>query len=136
MGMRIEGESLVGVILVMVDAAIKRILMPRRKRNDLNRGRFQAQGMSLEKSCAWAETSIPTKMDGHGYLNNLKDQLTPAELRVRKTCFEKALKWVNNAPANGYVVDTPLKPTFSPYPPIRDVRVDGELYAGASFKDN
>ena len=110
--------------------------MPKQRRNDLNRGRFQAQGMSLEKSCAWAEASIPTKMDGHGYLNNLKDQLTPAELRVRKTCFERALKWVNNAPANGYVVDNPTKTSFYPYPPIRDVRVDSELYAGASFKDN
>lgn len=110
--------------------------MPGRTRNDLNRGRFQAQGLGLEKSCAWAETWVPSKMDGYGYLDDLKNQLTSAELRVRETCFEKALRWVDDAPANGYVVVTPIKTSFQPYPPIKDVRVDGELYGGASFIDN
>ena len=111
-------------------------LMPRRRRQELNRGRVQAQGAGVEKSCSWAEAEVPTKEDGHGYLDNLKGQLTPAEQLVRESCFEKALKWVNDAPAKGYVVVTPIKTSFQPYPPIKDTRVDGELHSGASFKDN
>lgn len=69
-------------------------------------------------------------------MDGLKGQLTPAELQMRASCFVKALKWVNDAPENGYVVVTPIKTSFQPYPPIKDVRVDGELYSGASFKDD
>ena len=110
--------------------------MTGRRRNDLNRGRLQAQGAGVEKSCSWAEPQVPTKRDGGDYLDNLKGQLTPAELRVREICFDKALKWVNDAPTNGYVVVNQIKTSFQPYPPIKDIRVDGELHSGAAFKDN
>ena len=110
--------------------------MSGRKKNDLNRGRVQAQGAGVEKSCSWAEPQIPTKRDGRDYLDNLKGQLTSAELRVRETCFDKALKWVNDAPASGYIVVNQIKTSFQPYPPIKDIRVDGELHSGAAFKDN
>lgn len=109
--------------------------MPRRNRNELNRGRVQAQGAGVEKSCSWADVRVPSKEDGIDYLDRLKAQLTPAELYVRSTCFTKAEKWVNDAPVSGYVVETPIKTSFQPYPPMRDIRVDGELYSGAAFKD-
>lgn len=49
--------------------------------------------------------------------------------------FKKAEKWVNNAPVGGYVVVCPIKTSFTPCPPMKDVRVDGELFSGVSFKD-
>lgn len=101
----------------------------------MNRGRFQAQGDRLEKSTPWAQEDIPTKLDGYSFLDDLKGQLTPSELSVRVSCFEKAKNWVNEAPRQGYVVVTPIKTSFQPYPPIKDIRVDGELYSGTAFKD-
>ena len=114
---------------------IRRGLMPRRNRAVLNRGRIQAQGAGLEKSRAWAESEVPTKQNGRTYIAELKNQLLPAELAVRENCFTKAEKWVNDAPQNGYVVVTPIITSFQPYPPIKDIRVDGELRSGAAFKD-
>ena len=109
--------------------------MPGRRRNVLNRGRMQAQGGDVEESCSWSEVEVPTKRDGNGYLDRLKRKLTPAAQRARETCFAKALKWVNDAPSNGYVVVTPIKTSFLPYPPVGNIRVDGELHSGAAFKD-
>lgn len=96
---------------------------------------MQAQGGGVEESSPWSVIEVPTKRDGNSYLDNLKKKLTPAALRVRKTCFEKALRWINGAPSNGYVVNIPIKTTFLPNPPIRDIRVDGEIFSGAAFKD-
>lgn len=111
--------------------------MPRRNNNPntLNRGRFQAQGGGLEESRSWAEVEIPTKGNGHGYLNELKAQLQPADLELRQSCFERANKWVDEAPSKGYVVVTPVKTSFLMIPPKKGIRVDGELYSGAAFKD-
>ena len=111
--------------------------MPRRRIHQqvMNRGRFQAQVNSLEKSTSWAQEEIPTKPDGHSYLDTLKGQLTHSELSARVSCFEKAKNWVDEAPRQGYVVVTPIKTSFQPYPPVKDIRVDGELYSGAAFKD-
>ena len=109
--------------------------MPRRNKAVLNRGRFQAQGAGLEKSRAWAEAEVPTKQNGRTYITELKNQLSPGELAVRENCFEKAEKWVNEAPHDGYVVVTPIITSFQPYPPIKDIRVDGELRSGTAFKD-
>ena len=109
--------------------------MARRNIAVLSRGRLQAQGDGLEKSRPWAEANVPTKQNGHTFVGELKGQLTPAELTIRENCFEKAEQWVDEAPQTGYVVVTPIKTSFQPYPPVRDVRVDGELYSGAAFKD-
>lgn len=101
----------------------------------LNRGRFQAQGNGLGQSRPWAEKHIPTKDDGNGFLNELQSGLKPSEIKVRSACFDKAHKWVNKAPRQGYVVNSPIKTSFPPTPPIEDIRVDGELYSGAAFKN-
>ena len=102
----------------------------------MNRGRFQAQGGGLEESRAWNVETVPTKEEGKGYIKELKDKLAPAEVQIRQSCFEKAEKWVDEAPRNGYVVVTIIKTSFKPYPPIKDIRVDGELYSGAAFKNH
>ena len=109
--------------------------MPERNRIVLNRGRFQAQGAGLEKSRPWTQEEIPTKPDGHRFLDELKDQLSPSELRARLTCFSKANDWVDAAPSGGYKVVKVIKTSFQPYPPIKDIRVDGEIYSGVAFKD-
>lgn len=109
--------------------------MAGRNRTVLNRGRFQAQGDGLEKSRPWADADVPTKQEGHTFITELKGQLSPAELAIRKNCFQKAKQWVDEAPQKGYVVVTPIKTSFQPYPPIKDIRVDGELYSGSAFKD-
>ena len=103
--------------------------------NCLNRGRFQAQGNGREQSRPWAEKNIPTKDDGKDFLNELQGKLKPSEIKVRSNCFDKAYKWVDNAPRRGYVVDSPIKTSFLPTPPIKDIRVDGELYSGVAFKN-
>ena len=110
--------------------------MPSRNITNMNRGRIQAQGNKVEKSRSWAELDVPSKSNGHGFIDDLKGQLTPSELTVRFDCFEKAKKWVNDAPKNGYVVVTPIKTSFQPYPPIKDIRVDGEIHSGSAFKDD
>lgn len=109
--------------------------MPKNANIQINRGRVQAQGMGVEESYSWSESQIPSKSDGHDYLNNLKKKLASADLKVRDLCFKKAEKWVNNAPVGGYVVVCPIKTSFTPCPPMKDVRVDGELFSGLSFKD-
>ena len=111
--------------------------MPRRNDNQniLNRGRFQAQGGGLEESRPWAEVFIPTKVNGHTYIDELKAQLQPADAELRHSCFERARKWVDEAPSKGYVVVTPIKTSFLMLPPKKGIRVDGELYSGVSFKD-
>lgn len=109
--------------------------MPKRQQNILNRGRFQAQGAGLEKSRPWSDVDVPTKPQGRTYIDELKVQLTPSELSVRQPCFEKAVKWVNDAPAKGYVVTSVIKTTFKIYPPVKDIRVDGEIHCGSAFKD-
>lgn len=109
--------------------------MPKRKSTILNRGRFQAQGEGLEKSRSWADVNVPTKPQGHTYINELKAQLNHSELAARQTCFERAARWVNDAPSNGYVVVNQIKTSFQPYPPLKDIRVDGEIHCGSAFKD-
>lgn len=111
------------------------LYMPRKNRVELNRGRFQAQGAGLEKSRPWAQEAIPTKPDGHGFLEELKAQLTPSELQARATCFMRANKWVDAAPALGYRIGKVVRTSFQPYPPVRDIRLDGEIHCGAAFKD-
>lgn len=58
-----------------------------------------------------------------------------SELAARQTCFERAARWVNDAPSNGYVVVNQIKTSFQPYPPVKDIRVDGEIHCGSAFKD-
>lgn len=107
-----------------------------KNRNTPNRGRIQAQGGKVEKSRSWAELDVPTKSKGHGFIDDLKEQLTPSELTARLDCIRKAKKWVDAAPKNGYTVVTPIKTSFPPCPPIKDIRVDGEIHSGSAFKDD
>ena len=101
-----------------------------------NRGRFQAQGDGLEKSRSWTEVFIPTKDDGHNYLDDLKGRLKPAELRKRQDCFKRASKWIDDAPSEGYNAVAPIKTSFPLYPPDKGIRVDGEIFRGKAFRNS
>ena len=109
--------------------------MTRRNQDISNRGRFQAQGDGLEESKSWAVEVVPTKRNGYSYIEDLKGQLSPAEFIVRLQCFDKAKKWVEEAPANGYVVSLVIKTSFPLKPPKKGIRVDGEIFSGAAFRD-
>ena len=96
-----------------------------------NRGRFQAQDDTLEKSAAWATDDDVSKQIGNERLNNLHAQLTAAELAVRVNAMQKAKNFVDNAPVNGYYAQI----VKSYYDDVRHrkVRVDVEIRAGRAF---
>lgn len=102
-------------------------------RNKMNRGRIQAQGIGCQESESWTQDNVPTKNDGITFENALKGKLTKKEIQDRQSCFLKFERFINKAPKNGY--DDNIKSSFTPYPPIRDVRVDVEIIKGRAFKD-
>lgn len=103
-----------------------------RKQNP-HRGRFQAQGAGLEKSVRWERDSSITKIEGYEYLDKLQQKLTPAELKARKDCFQRARVFVSRVPSNGIVA--PVYHSCTPQPPQRSIRVDIEVRAGVAFID-
>jgi len=96
-----------------------------------NRGRFQAQDDTLEKSAAWATDDEVSKLIKIERLNNLHAQLTPAELDVRVNSMQKARDFINNAPADGHYAQI-VKLYFDDVR-NRKVRVDVEIRAGRAF---
>ena len=101
----------------------------------LNRGRLQAQGNCIEESRSWATNEVPRKTNGFNWLNELKGTLSDKEIKIRERCFVKAEEWIRNAPADGHNAITPIIVSYTPLPPIKDVRVDGEIFKGRAFKD-
>ena len=96
-----------------------------------NRGRFQAQDETLEKSAAWATIDDVTKQMGNERLDNLKSQLTSAELNLRINAMQKARDFVNNAPKDGHHAQI-VKSYFDDVK-NREVRIDVEVRAGRAF---
>lgn len=97
------------------------------------RGRFQAQGAGLEKSVCWGRNSSITKNEGYEYLEKLQQKLTPAELKAREDCFQRARVFVSRVPSNG--IAAPVHHSFTPQPPQKSIRVDIEVNAGIAFVD-
>lgn len=98
----------------------------------MNRGRIQAQGCHCEESEAWAQAEVPTKSNGNDKVHNLKHKLTKQQQNQRKSCFEKVYRLIAQAPYNGYDVNLV---SYTPNPPIRDIRVDVEIIKGRAFRD-
>lgn len=110
--------------------------MAKQKANNntpLHRGRIQAQGGGVEESEPWASYDIPCKSDGHIMVGDLKMKLSNKALKQRRQAFDKAIKFINSAPACGWDVSIQ---SYSGCPPNRDVRVDVEIRMGKAFKDN
>jgi len=93
-----------------------------------HRGRFQAQGGGTEKSVSWSQDDPLTKEDGLKLLEELKEQMTKKELKLREKQFEDARRFVENAQG----VDAPRNKTFRNLK-TKDVRVDIEINGGTAF---
>lgn len=96
-----------------------------------NRGRFQAQDDTLEKSSAWATDDEVSKQMGNERLDNLHAQLTAAEFAARVNAMQKARNFVDNAPIKGHYAQI-VKSYFDDVR-NREVRVDVEIRAGRAF---
>ena len=106
----------------------------RKGKEKLHRGRFQAQGARTKKSVAWTLPDPETKSHAYNAIVKLKSKLSPAALNARFSCFEKACKYIENAPALG--VTAFVKRSFYPCPPDEEVRVDLDILAGIALKDD
>ncbi len=96
----------------------------------LHRGRFQAQGEKLEASVSWAKENPPSKNEGLSMLEELQYKIQDKEAEIRKSCFEKAKKFVLNGPYE--VIDKPIKKTFKAPNTIKE-RLDIEILKGKAF---
>ena len=101
-----------------------------------HRGRFQAQGNSLEESENWAQTVGLTIIDGRNLLLTLSNKLTPAKKRERQLYFDRWRIKIDLLHSNGgydadlgghYIKSEP--PGASP----EDPRVDLEIRKGKAF---
>ena len=99
---------------------------------NMNRGRIQAQGDYCEESETWAQVTIPTKSIGRNKVVQLKNKLTQKQQKQRACCFCKVDRLIAQAPQNGYDVGSM---SYTPNPPIRDIRVDVEIIKGRAFRD-
>jgi RHS repeat-associated protein len=91
--------------------------------------RLQAQGGGTEESVILAGPTPITVSEGLAGLEQLKTKLTRRELEIRKEPFERAARFIRNAPAGGGV--GPPGRSFSL--PRSDIRVDVEIKKGINF---
>jgi hypothetical protein len=103
----------------------------------MHRGRIQVQGNDLARELvwAWAEATPPTAAAAIDALNDLKAQLTDAELALRREAFERAARFIRNAAASGGV-SAQVSRTFRNRrlaSSQRTARVDIEVHTGRAF---
>ena len=104
-----------------------------------NGGAIQAQGPDIKgngstRSVSWSGYTIPAAMaDGQRWINDLKDQLTGRQLKVRKAAFEDLTNYVTSVcPANNGCQAPVSKSWHDPGQPS-NVRVDLEIQSGKAF---
>lgn len=99
-----------------------------------NRGRIQAQGSNppVQKSRAWSQDAVPTRLEGVAWLDEVWNSLTAREKSDRQRAYEDARRFIQNAPDGGYLA--PISRTFQD-PQRRDprARIDIEVIAGSAF---
>ncbi|WP_211232349.1 RHS repeat-associated core domain-containing protein, partial [Pseudomonas cremoricolorata] len=98
-----------------------------------NRGRFQAQGAKLEESVSWNQDDPITVADGKRLMGELKAKLTDRDLTLRRTAFEKAERFIDDACRCGGVRAQTSR-SFK----VKDTkgeRVDVEIITGVAFKE-
>lgn len=101
------------------------------KKSKIHRGRFQAQGNGLEESESWAQDKPLSTSNALSLLRGLMAKLNPKDLIRRKTAFEKAEEFVENAGENGGIFAVKKK-TFK-VKGSKDERVDIEVLGGKAF---
>ncbi len=103
------------------------------KKKPAHRGRIQAQGGGLEKSCSWSQETPLTKTEAIELVDKLENSLTNSELEVRQEAFQQAREYISRAKRIGGV-DAPVSKTFPNRSKIRsDIRVDIEVITGKAF---
>jgi len=98
-----------------------------------NRGRFQAQGNTTEKSSPWATNDNVYKQTGIDLIDNLQNQLTQNELNERNVAVQKARNFINASSPDGVL---PMKKSFFNNIQTRSIRIDIEVNAGLAFLNN
>ncbi len=96
-----------------------------------HRGRIQAQGSKLEESVAWNRDTPSTVSEGLAMVDELEVKLSETDRKLRKTEFEKARKFINNA-GNVNGVDAPVSNTYQ-VKNTKHERVDVEVKTGKTF---
>lgn len=100
----------------------------------MNRGRIQAQGNKTEKSAPWATKNTHTKGMGIERVENLSNQLTPAELNLRRYALQSARKRIFTSPSYG--ISAVNKKSYYDDYENRHIRIDVEVLAGIAFMDD
>lgn len=93
-----------------------------------HRGRIQAQGGGTEKSVSWAQDEPLKKEDGLRLLNELQDQLTDKEYKLREKQLQAAERYINNANGLDAFKSKSFRNTKE-----EGVRIDIEINAGTAF---
>ena len=84
----------------------------------------------MEKSVAWNRMEPPRRSEGHRFLNDLHDRLSPSERRYRTLAFEQAHRHIDRAALAGGMPDKKSFP-LCPRPDRR--RVDVAIEKGIAF---
>ena len=100
----------------------------------MNRGRIQAQDDNLEKSAPWNLVIDHTKSMGIERVDNLENQLTPGELRVRVSALNQVRNRIQTIPSCG--VTALWKKSYYDNFQNRKVRVDIDVLGGIGFIDD
>jgi hypothetical protein len=99
-----------------------------------HRGRFQAQGQTLEESENWAQDLPLSAQKGHLLLNNLENKISKKEAEIRKNGFEKCREFINESAKNGGISIVDMgKPLIKSFPKGYKERVDVEVHLGLAF---
>lgn len=99
-----------------------------------HRGRFQAQGNSLEESEPWSQELALLHIDGVQLLENLEKKIPKKEKLLRVLAFKQCRKCIDDASKNnGINVDDMQKPFIKSFPKNYKERVDLEVRKGIAF---
>lgn len=96
-----------------------------------HRGRFQAQGKSLEESEPWAQDTDIYATEGLDLIDRLEKKLQKRDKDLRTSAFTKAKVYVGNAgQRNG--VNAPVSKSYR-VKGTQSERVDIEIILGRAF---
>ncbi|WP_430962088.1 RHS repeat-associated core domain-containing protein [Pseudomonas cremoricolorata] len=99
-----------------------------------HRGRFQAQGKTLEESVSWDQDSPLSASDAQAKMEELKRKLSKKDLKLRQGAFSRAERWVERACNRGGIY-AQRSQTFM-VDGTRHERVDIEIRAGKAFVED
>lgn len=100
-------------------------------------GQWQAQGDDIKTPpnghcVTWGHGYIPTKSEGHGYLDQVIDKCQKKEKKLREDAEIKARRFIDRSPPEGY--PTASKHFYCNSDVYKNARIDLEIY-GMAFCD-